>query len=147
MKAVIQRVKSGKVRIGNKVYSQINYGYVIFLGIFEKDNTEEVDKLINKIIHLRIMPDNNNKMNKSVIDISGEILVVSQFTLCAELDGRRPSFFLAKKPDEAEKLYKYFVNKLAENKLTIKTGKFGTKMEVEIINDGPVTILLDSISI
>ena len=142
MIAVIQRVKSGKVTIENKIFSQINYGYVIFLGIFEKDNTAEADKLIDKIIHLRIMPDENNKMNKSIMDIKGEMLIVSQFTLCAELEGRRPSFFQAKNPDEAEKLYNYFVDKLKKTNLTVKTGQFAAKMEVEIINDGPVTIIL-----
>lgn len=144
MKAVIQRVKSGKVIIDNQLYCQIDAGYVVFLGIYEKDSLADADKLIDKIINLRIMPDENGKMNRSLLDVQGEILVVSQFTLCAKLTGRRPSFFQAKNPLEAEKIYNYFVKKLRENKVTVETGKFAAKMHVEIVNDGPVTIILEN---
>lgn len=144
MKAVIQRAKSGKVIINNQLYSQINTGYVVFLGIYEKDSLADADKLIDKIINLRIMPDENDKMNLSLLDVQGEILVISQFTLCAEVSGRRPSFFQAKNPIEAEKIYNYFVEKLKTNKITVQTGKFAAKMQVEVINDGPVTIIMEN---
>lgn len=145
MISLIQRVSSGSVTINDKLYSKINAGYVILLGIFEKDNEKDADKLVEKIINLRIMSDSEDKMNKSILYTKGDILVVSQFTLCADLTfGRRPSFIKAKKPDEAKKLYEYFVKKLSQSGLTVKTGKFGAMMQVEIINDGPVTIIIDS---
>ncbi len=145
MIALIQRVNQGKVFIDKKLYSQIGRGYLIFLGIFNKDNQEDIVKLVDKIAHLRIMADHQGKMNQSIMQTKGEILVVSQFTLCANLKGgRRPDFFLAMKPGGAKKLYSLFIQKLQEKNLIVKTGEFGAYMEVQIVNDGPVTIILNS---
>jgi len=145
MIALIQRVKKGEVSIKGRIFSQISLGYVILLGIFEEDTEQDVVKLTEKISNLRIMSDAEGKMNRSIIDNKGEILLVSQFTLCADVSGgRRPSFIKAKKPDEAEKLYELFAQKLQEKNIAVKTGKFGEYMEVEIVNDGPVTIIVDS---
>jgi len=145
MFALIQRVNKGSVSIYGKTHSSIGQGYVILLGIFKTDSEEDINILVPKIVNLRIMSDEHGKMNKSIADINGEILVVSQFTLCADsTKGRRPSFIYAMEPILAEKLYNTFVEKLQISELAIKTGKFGAMMEVEIINDGPVTILLDS---
>lgn len=145
MVALIQRVSAGKVLIEDKVFSQIGKGYVILLGIFKEDTEEDVHKLSEKISTLRIMSDEDNKMNLSISDIKGELLVVSQFTLVADLTyGRRPSFIKAKKPEEAEKLYKLFVENLEGKGIPVKTGKFGAYMTIELSNDGPVTIIADS---
>ncbi len=145
MIAVVQRVTRGKVLVDDKVYSKIDKGYVILLGMFEDDDEQDVAKLTEKITTLRIMADSDGKMNLSIQDVKGEILAVSQFTLCADLSaGRRPSFIKAKNPEEAEKLYQLFVKKLEEKGLKVKTGKFGNYMEVQIFNDGPVTIIIDS---
>ena len=145
MIALIQRVSKGKVVISDKIYSETGPGYVILLGIFEGDNGKEVEKLIDKIINLRIMSDQEGKMNKSILETEGEVLVVPQFTLAADLSaGRRPSFIKAMKPDQAEKLYELFVKKLKEKNIAVKTGEFGARMEVQIFNDGPVTIIADS---
>lgn len=148
MIALIQRVNSGKVLVKNRPHSEIGHGYVILLGILEEDNENDVGKLVEKISTLRIMSDKEGKMNQSIQDVKEEILVVSQFTLTADLSaGRRPSFIKAKKPDEAEKLYILFVKKLEEKRINVKTGEFGNYMEVQIFNDGPVTIIVDSRSI
>lgn len=145
MVALIQRVKKGKVLIDEKTFSEISKGFVILLGIFEEDTEEDVKKLTEKISTLRIMSDENDKMNRSIIDVKGEILVVSQFTLAADLTyGRRPSFIRAKKPEEAEKLYEQFVKNLQNKGIPVKTGKFGTYMTIELANDGPVTIIANS---
>lgn len=145
MIAVVQRVKQGKVIIDQKIYSQIDHGYVILLGVCEDDNEKDVEKLTEKISTLRIMADSAGKMNKSILETKGEILLVSQFTLCADSSqGRRPSFIKAKKPDEAEKLYEFLAKKLTEKGISTKTGNFGAKMEIQIFNDGPVTIIVDT---
>ncbi len=145
MIGLIQRVTKAEVNIKGKPYSSIGAGYVILLGIFETDSEADVNKLVDKIVGLRIMSDKADKMNLSITDVKGSILVVSQFTLCADVSGgRRPSFIKAKKPDEAEKLYKLFVDKLNNKGLEVKTGSFGEYMEVAIFNTGPVTIILDS---
>ena len=146
MKGLIQRVTNGKVSINGKVISQIGTGYVILLGVSEKDTEKEADLLAEKTVNLRIMSDEQDKMNRSILDIGGEILVVSQFTLLSDTTGgRRPSFIKAAKRDLANKLYLYFVDKLKNLGVTnVQTGEFGAYMSVEIINDGPVTILLDT---
>lgn len=145
MIALIQRVTKASVSIDNKIYSQIKKGYVILLGIFDFDNQQHIDILIKRIINLRIMADENNKMNFSIKETNNEVLVVSQFTLCADTSkGRRPSFIHAKNPKEAEKLYIKFVKTIKEKGVKVKTGEFGTYMNVKIHNDGPVTIILDS---
>lgn len=145
MIAVVQRVNQGKVLTNNNLYSKIGKGYVILLGIFDEDTEKDLDKLVEKISTLRVMSDKMGKMNLSIHDAKGEILVVSQFTLCADLSaGRRPSFIKAKNPVDAEKMYEIFVKRLASKGLKVKTGKFGNYMEVQIFNDGPVTIIIDS---
>lgn len=145
MIALIQRVTQAAVFINKKQYSSINKGYIIFLGIFKEDAVLEIDKLVDKIVNLRIMSDENGKMNKSIIDTKDELLVVSQFTLCANLkDGRRPDFFPAKEPKDAERLYNIFTEKLKQKGVPVKTGKFAAYMEVQIFNSGPVTFILDS---
>ncbi len=145
MIALIQRVSKSEVVIQDKPYSQIKKGYVILLGAFADDGEKDVKKLVEKIVNLRIMSDEQGRMNKSILDAKGEVLVVSQFTLSADLSGgRRPSFIKAMKPKEAEKLYELFVKILEEKGLNVKTGKFGQYMKVQISNDGPVTIIADS---
>lgn len=145
MIALIQRVSKGKVVISNQTASEIGQGYVILLGIFKEDSEKDVVKLIDKVVNLRIMGDEQGKMNKSIVETGGKILVVSQFTLASDLaGGRRPSFIKAMEPTEAEKLYNLFVEKLKEKNIDVKTGKFGESMQVQIFNDGPVTIIADS---
>jgi len=144
MIAVIQRVKTAKVLINNQIYSQIKKGYTILVGFCQEDTQQSVEKMAQKIAHLRVMADENGKMNLSIIDTKGEILLVSQFTLCADTNQRRPSFLSAKNPKEAKKLYQLFVEKLQKKNIPVKTGKFGHYMTVEIVNDGPVTIIMDS---
>jgi D-tyrosyl-tRNA(Tyr) deacylase len=144
MIAVIQRVKSGKVLIEEKIYSKIDKGYVILVGFCQKDNENIVLKMTEKIANLRIMADENGKMNLNLSKVKGEILLVSQFTLCADTSQRRPSFINALNEKEAKKLYQFLIKKLQEKNIPVKTGSFGNYMTVEIINDGPTTIILDS---
>ena len=144
MITVIQRVKSGRVLIDNKIYSQINRGYVILTGFCQDDDENVVSKMAEKIANLRIMPDEGGKMNLALSQVNGEILLISQFTLCADTSQRRPSFIKALEPKKAEKLYHLLAKKLEEKNLVVKTGQFGSYMIVEIVNDGPVTIILDS---
>ena len=146
MRALIQRVTSGKVSVGGKIISQIGKGYVILLGVMEGDSQKEADILAEKIINLRVMSDGDGKMNLSIKDTDGEILVVSQFTLYADLKGgRRPSFIDAAKGGTANNLYLYFNTKLKNLGIkNVQTGEFGAEMKVEIVNDGPVTIMVDS---
>ena len=144
MKAVIQRCSSGSVSVDGKIINEIKNGLVILVGIAVGDTLEDIEYLTRKILNLRIFDDENNIMNKSILDTQGEILSISQFTLQADTkDGNRPSYINAMKPDEAQKLYEIFNNKL---NVQIKTypGIFGALMNVEINNDGPVTIIIDS---
>ena len=144
MKVVVQRSKKSKVTINNKVNGSIDKGYVLLVGFTHGDTTDIVDKMINKILNLRIFEDENNKMNLNIKDIDGSILSISQFTLYADSKkGNRPSFINAMKPDEASKLYDYFNQELSKY-IEVNTGIFGADMKVEIYNDGPVTIILDS---
>jgi D-tyrosyl-tRNA(Tyr) deacylase len=144
MICIIQRVTKGKVLVNGQVYSEIGKGYVILVGFCDKDTEDNVLKMSEKIVNLRVMADENGKMNLSIIDTKGEILLVSQFTLCADTSQRRPSFIKAKNPDDAKKLYELLTKKLQEKNIPVKTGKFGQYMDVEIVNDGPVTIILNS---
>ncbi|MBT3412812.1 MAG: D-tyrosyl-tRNA(Tyr) deacylase [Candidatus Jacksonbacteria bacterium] len=145
MKTVIQRVSKASVSIDNKTIAEITEGYLLLLGVGKSDTEKEADLLIEKIINLRIMSDKENKMNKSILNTKGEILVVSQFTLHADCKkGRRPSFIQAANPEEGEALYNYFVDTLKEKSIAVQTGKFGAMMNVSLTNDGPVTIILDT---
>lgn len=144
MRVILQRSKESKVTIDGKVNGKIDKGYVALVGFTDGDNTEIVDKMIKKIVNLRVFEDENEKMNLSIQDIGGSILSISQFTLYADSKkGNRPSFINAMNPTEASKLYDIFNQKLSEI-LHVETGIFGADMKVEIYNDGPVTIILDS---
>lgn len=144
MKLVIQRVKKASVRVNDSVTGSISNGLLILLGIHHNDTTETADFLVNKCTELRIFQDQNDKMNLSLKDIDGEILVVSQFTLYGDCSkGRRPSFIDAALPEKANQLYLYFISQLQKCVRKIETGVFGAHMEVELINDGPVTLILE----
>lgn len=144
MKAIIQRVKHASVTTDGKIYSQIKDGCLVLLGIDKTDKTENADKIAEKLVNLRIFEDEQGKMSKSVKDIEGELLVVSQFTICADLKkGNRPSFDNAMQPDEANKLYEYTVKQIKTYNIPVKTGVFGAHMEVELLNNGPVTFILE----
>ena len=144
MKALIQRVKRASVTIENELYSNIGAGLLVFLGVEKTDSEENADKLVDKISKLRIFEDENEKMNNSIMDVSGEMLVVSQFTLCGDCKkGTRPSFDAAAKPEDAVRLYEYFVEKVKSLNIPCQTGKFRAMMDVELVNDGPVTFLVE----
>lgn len=144
MKALIQRVKRASVSISGKLYSSINKGILIFLGVEKEDEKVNAEKLADKILKLRIFEDENDKMNLSVKDVNGELLVVSQFTLCGDCKkGTRPSFDKAASPQDAVDLYEYFIKYLKEQKIKVETGKFRAMMDVELVNDGPVTFWLE----
>ncbi|PIA81819.1 D-tyrosyl-tRNA(Tyr) deacylase [Gaetbulibacter sp. 4G1] len=146
MKVVIQRVTKASVTIQNRKVASIKKGLLVFLGIVSEDSNDDIKWLINKVTNLRVFGDENGVMNKSVIDVNGDVIVVSQFTLHAlTKKGNRPSYIKAAKPDTAIPLYKTFVNQLELNLgRPIQTGEFGADMKVELINDGPVTIIIDS---
>ena len=144
MKVLVQRSKNSKVTIDGKVNGQIDHRYVLLVGFTNGDNETIIDKMINKILNLRIFEDENEKMNLSILDTKGSILSISQFTLYANAkEGRRPSFTNALNPTDASKLYDIFNEKL-RSQIHTETGIFGADMKVEIYNDGPVTIMLDS---
>lgn len=145
MKVVVQRSKNSSVSINNKVVGSINMGLVVLLGVGKNDTLENIDYLVNKIINLRIFEDDEGKMNKSLIDMDGEILLVSQFTLYADTKkGRRPSFINAGSPEKAIEYYEIFKEKLIHQGIITQTGVFQAEMEVNIVNDGPVTIIIDT---
>lgn len=145
MRAVLQRVKEADVKIEGKVYGSIKKGYMILVGFNADDNQQIIDRLVEKIIHLRVFEDENQKMNRSLVDVEGSILSISQFTLYADCrKGRRPSFIDAAKPDISSPLYDYFNEALKNKGIHVETGIFGADMKVSLINDGPVTIVLDS---
>ena len=145
MKLVIQRVKKANVVVENKVIGEINNGFLVLIGIAPTDTKEIADFLVQKLIHLRVFEDENQKMNLSIQDIDGELLIISQFTLYADCShGNRPSFTTAAKPDFANELYEYFVEQCKkENIKKVATGEFGADMQVTLQNDGPVTIILE----
>lgn len=144
MKALIQRVKKASVSIENEIYSKIGFGMLIFLGVEKQDTKENAEKLAQKLLSLRIFEDENNKMNKSIENISGEILVVSQFTLAGDCKkGTRPSFDKAASPDEAKKLYEDFVKFISQSGLKTETGKFQSMMDISLTNNGPVTFMIE----
>lgn len=145
MRLVIQRSKDASVTVDNKVVGKINSGLVILVGFTEGDNEEIIDKMINKVINLRIFDDENGVMNKSLLDVDGSILSISQFTLYADTrKGRRPSYIKALRGEESTILYDIWNENLRKTGITIETGIFGADMKVSLINDGPITIVMDS---
>ena len=145
MKIVIQRTKEASVSIEGTIVGEISHGLVLLVGIEEQDQQEDVDYLVRKISKMRIFEDAEEKMNLSIEDVGGEILSISQFTLYAETKkGNRPSFIKAAKPETAIPLYKAFNTGLRETGITVQTGEFGADMNVSLLNDGPVTIIIDS---
>ena len=145
MIALLQRVSEAKVTVDNKIAGEIGPGLLIFLGVFQNDAQEDIKFLTNKIVYLRIFDDDAGKMNRSLLDVEGAVLVVSQFTLCADTKkGRRPSFIKAAQPKLGEKFYNSFIQDLKERGISVATGIFGAMMDVHLVNDGPVTFVLDS---
>ena len=147
MKAIIQRVSFASVTVDSKKISEIGSGLLILLGVSHKDVDQDIDYLVNKTARLRIFRDVNQNMNLSIQDVNGEALVVSQFTLCADTKkGRRPSFLMAADPIIAENMYDQYCQKLQRLNIPVSMGQFGADMDVKLINDGPVTIILDTSS-
>jgi len=143
MKALIQRVSSSQVKVDGKLVGSVEKGLLVFLGFEKQDTRSMADKMINKIISYRLFPDQNQKMNLSLKDINGEILIISQFTLAADTkNGTRAGFSTAMPPLDAESLYDYFVESTRSSDLKVETGIFGADMKVSLVNDGPVTFLL-----
>ena len=146
MKAVVQRVKSSAVVVDGETIGEIGRGYNVLLGVFPDDTKKDAEILAAKIAKLRVFEDEDEKMNLSIMDIGGEVLAISQFTLCADIKkGNRPSFITAAKPEYANELYEYFMEQLRANGIKkVEHGLFGADMQVEINNDGPVTIIMDT---
>ena len=145
MIAVIQRCSRGKVTVSEKVVGEIDNGLVILLGVQKGDTEKDADFLVNKISGLRIFSDENDKMNLSIKDVNGSALVISQFTLCGDTKkGRRPSFIKAATPDDGNRLYEYFMSEMKKSSVPIESGEFGAMMDVELVNNGPVTFVLNS---
>ena len=145
MRAVVQRVSESSVTIDGEVVGNIGPGLMVLLGVTHEDTEKEADYLVDKIINLRIFSDDAGKMNRSLRDTQGEMLVVSQFTLYGDCrKGRRPSFIQAADPDKGNALYEYFVKKVREIGVTTATGRFGAMMDVSLVNDGPVTLIVES---
>ena len=145
MRAVVQRVSRAKVTVGDEVTGQIGKGLLVLLGVSVRDAEKDAVYLVDKVLNLRIFEDAEEKMNLSLLDIKGELLVVSQFTLYGDVTrGRRPSFIDAAPPERANHLYEVFVSEAAKHIPKVQTGRFQAMMDVELVNDGPVTILLDS---
>ena len=144
MRIVVQRVKNAEVKVDGKITGSIEKGFLVLLGITHTDTRETADYLVKKLCKLRVFTDENDKMNLALKDVNGELLIVSQFTLYADCSqGNRPSFIEAAKPDEAEALYEYFCEECAKNDIKVEKGIFGADMKVNLINDGPVTIIIE----
>ena len=145
MRAVVQRVTRASVKVGSETVGQIEKGLLVLLGVAQDDTESDADYLADKIVGMRVFEDAGEKMNLAVTDVGGAILAVSQFTLFGDMRrGRRPSFDAAARPEQARKLYEYFVEKIRAAGVRCETGTFQAMMEVELVNDGPVTILMDS---
>lgn len=145
MRFVIQRVLNSNVEVDNKIVGKIGKGFMVLIGIKHEDNKEVADLMVKKLLNLRVFSDENDKMNLSLKDVNGELLLVSQFTLYADCKkGNRPSFINSAKPDYANELYEYIIEKCKESGFKVQTGIFGADMKVGLVNDGPVTIVLDS---
>ena len=144
MKLVVQRVKNASVEVDKKIVGKIDKGYLVLLGVTHTDTKEIADYLVKKLCNLRIFEDENGKMNLNIKQVDGNMLIVSQFTLYGDCtEGNRPSFTKAAKPDFANELYEYFCNKCSENDIHVEKGIFGADMKVSLLNDGPVTIILE----
>ena len=144
MRLVVQRVKKAKVEVEGKTVGSINNGFLVLLGVTHTDTRKEADYLVKKLCNLRVFEDENGKMNLGLKDVGGELLIVSQFTLYADCtQGNRPSFTNAAKPDVANELYEYFCEKCREQNIKVEKGIFGADMKVSLLNDGPVTIILE----
>lgn len=145
MKAVIQRVSNSSVSVDGKIIGEIGKGFMVLLGVEESDTEEQADKIVKKMIGLRIFDDENGKTNLSLEDVNGELLIISQFTLMADCrKGRRPSFIKAGNPQKANALYQYFIRECRKQIPVVEEGEFGAEMKVSLVNDGPFTIILDS---
>lgn len=145
MKLVIQRVTHASVTVDNNVIGKIGKGYMVLIGVSDTDTKEIADKMLDKMIKLRIFEDENGKTNLSLADVSGELLLISQFTLYANCKkGNRPSFIEAGSPDHANALYEYIIEKCKERADVVEQGEFGAEMKIELLNDGPFTVILDS---
>lgn len=144
MRLLVQRVLNSNVKVDGKIIGEINKGYMVLLGVTHDDDTEKADYLVKKLINLRVFEDENGKMNLNINQIGGELLIISQFTLYGNTkDGNRPSFTEAAKPEKAEELYNYFVEQCRKEGIKTETGIFGADMKVSLINDGPVTVMLE----
>lgn len=144
MKVLIQRVKEASVKIDGELYSSINFGILALVGVEKGDTIEQIQKMAKKVVNLRIFADENDKMNRSLIDINGEMLVVSQFTLCGDCKkGTRPSFDKSENPQRANELYEQFVKEVTNYGVKTQTGKFASMMDVSLVNDGPVTFMIE----
>ncbi|MGY0694280.1 D-aminoacyl-tRNA deacylase [Virgibacillus sp. FSP13] len=145
MKAVIQRARDASVSVNGETIGSIDHGFVVLLGVTHDDTEDDAAYLVNKIIHMRIFEDENDKMNLSLKDVEGSLLSISQFTLYGDTrKGRRPNFLQAAKPDDANNLYQYFNKLITEQGITVATGEFGAMMDVQFTNVGPVTMIVDS---
>lgn len=145
MRSVIQRVRRARVSVGEEPVGVIGRGLVILLGVHTDDEEKDGRWLADKIVHLRIFDDENGKMNRSLLDIGGELLVISQFTLYGDCrKGRRPGYAAAARPEKAEQLYEHFIHTVRQRGVATATGRFQAMMQVELVNDGPVTLMLDS---
>ena len=145
MRGVVQRVKRASVSVDNKIIGEIENGILLLLGVENTDDEKDLEYMADKVLNLRIFEDENGKMNKSLTDVNGGLLVISQFPLLGDArKGRRPSFIQAAAPDKAVPMYESFIDKMKEKEIKTQCGEFGADMQVELVNDGPVTILLDS---
>jgi len=145
MRAVVQRVKESSVSVADEIVGKIGKGLMVLLGVAREDTPKDADYLADKIVNLRIFEDENGKLNRSLLETRGEMLIVSQFTLLGDCrKGRRPSFMNAADPQKGEELYEYFVNAVAQKGIRVQTGRFRAMMDVALINDGPVTLIVES---
>ena len=144
MKLVVQRVKNAQVEVEGKLVGKIEQGFLVLLGVTHSDTKDQADYLVKKLCKLRVFTDENDKMNLGLKDINGELLIVSQFTLYADCSsGNRPSFINTAKPEQAEELYEYFCEQCEQNSIKVEKGIFGADMKVSLLNDGPVTIIME----